>query len=272
LIGRREKGKTSFVYRAYPPGTFLGEQFCIGGLVCRNGRILLVLWGARRRGENWQSGVLISDDDGKNWRYQTVGFESDLKIRDDPEMPAGYNEQTLFETRSGKIISIIRGREKLGRLMDSPKDTWFFRSVSLDHGESWSKPELTNLAGTGASMNSVTLPDGSLLMAARIPYSRTLYKLDDKRLFGLHVVRSFDEGKTWKTEFMLQRAPDEVPFARYYDTMNGTFQQVAEREWIYGFAQLTASMMFTAHGNPNFKTTEGARTNNRMLMLRLKVQ
>lgn len=71
--------------------------------------------GAIKRGENWRCGVLISDDDGQSWCSQTVGYEPDLAIRDNPQIPAGFNEQTLFYTQDGLIVSIIRGREALGR-------------------------------------------------------------------------------------------------------------------------------------------------------------
>ncbi len=79
-----------------------------------------------------------------------MGYESNLGIRDNPGSggyAAGYNEQSLFLTRGGRLVSIIRGREKLGRVAGSPKDTWFSRSVSDDQGETWSKPEPTNVAG-----------------------------------------------------------------------------------------------------------------------------
>lgn len=239
LIGRRPKGGATYAYREYPSGTFLGEQFAAGGIICRSGRVMLQIWGARRREENWQAGVLISDDDARTWRYRQTAYEPDPAIRDDPKMPAGFNEQTLFETKEGRIVSIIRGREKLGRLRESPKDTWYFRVVSDDRGETWSHPERTNLAGTGAPATGLTLPDGSFLNVSRLPYSRTLYPLPEKDLFGLHVVRSFDSGRTWQTEWIKQRDPDGKPFDNYYNAMNGQFLQTGPREWIYLFGQFS---------------------------------
>jgi hypothetical protein len=239
LIGRRVPGQSAFRYQEYPSGTFLGEQFAAGGLALSNGRVLLQVWGARARGENWQAGVLISEDDGRTWRYRRSAYDAEPSIRDDPKMPAGYNEQTLFETHTGRIVSIIRGREKLGRVPDSPKDTWYFRSVSTDRGETWSRPEFTNLAGTGAPGTGLTLPDGSLLDVSRLPYSRTLYKLPEQDHFGLHVVRSFDEGRTWRTERIEQRDPEGKPFDNYYNAMNGQFLQTGPREWMYLFGQFS---------------------------------
>jgi len=239
IIGRREKGRRAFEYRAYPPGTYLGEQFGAGGVVLAGGRILLTLWGAAKRGENWQCGVLISDDDGRTWRYRQAGYEADPAIRDDPQTPAGFNEQTLFEAGGGAVVSIIRGREKLGRVGASPKDTWYFVSISRDRGETWSRPVPANLAGTGAPASGLTLPDGSLLEASRIPYSRDLYKLADLNAFGLHLARSFDGGRTWRTAWLGQSDPEGRPFENYYNAMNGQFLFVGENRWWYVFPQFS---------------------------------
>ena len=44
VVGRREKGAREFAFRAYPSGTFLGEQFAYGGLVLASGRVVLQIW------------------------------------------------------------------------------------------------------------------------------------------------------------------------------------------------------------------------------------
>lgn len=240
IIGRREKGAREFTFRAYPTGTFLGEQFGYGGLILSSGRTILQVWGAAKDGDNWQCGIVISDDDGKTWRYRPVGYEPSLEIRDKPRTPAGFNEQTLFELRDGTLVSMIRGREKLGRVPASPKDTWYFRSESRDRGETWSKPEATNLAGTGAPPSGIALPDGSILMASRLPYSRELYPLKDQSAFGLHMARSTDGGKTWRTEWVRQSDPEGRVFDNYYNAMNGQFLRTSKQDWIYAFPQFSA--------------------------------
>ena len=45
------------------------------------------------RGDNWQCGVLLSDDGGRTLRYRQVGYEPDPAIRKDPEMMAGFNDR-----------------------------------------------------------------------------------------------------------------------------------------------------------------------------------
>jgi len=240
LIGRRKKGENEFSWTRHPSGTFLGEQFVERGLVTGKGRIVLAIWGSAQKGENWQCGVLLSDDDGESWRYRQVGYASDLALRDRPAEPIGYNEQTLFETGDGTLVSIIRGRQKLAELADrSPRETYFSRSVSQDGGETWSPPEVTNLAGTGASGTGIVLPDASLLFAARIPHHAELtwVRPAQPHPYGLHLARSFDQGKTWETERLVQQAPDGGPFDNYYNAMNGQFIQLRKNQWMYAFGQ-----------------------------------
>lgn len=237
LIGRMPPGGTEFAIKTYPTGTFLGEAFAAPGLILSSGRIVGTLWGARTEGENWQAGVLLSDDDGATWRYRVVGPPAAIEMRDRPDMPVGFNEQTLFELPGGKLVSLLRAREKLGRIPESPRDTWFFRSESRDGGESWSTPEPTNLAGTGAPSSGITLPDGSLVTAARIPYSRTLYPLPDPAAFGLHLARSTDQGRTWQTLRLLQKSPEGKAFDNYYNAMNGHFLRTGKNEWLYCFGE-----------------------------------
>jgi hypothetical protein len=238
LIGRKEADAGEYTWNRYPTGTFLGEQFVEKGIFTRSGRIVLAIWGSAKEGENWQCGVLLSDDDGKTWRYRRVGYAADLDLRKKPEEPVGYNEQTLFEAQDGTLVSIIRGRQKLAQLVErKPWETFFSRSVSRDEGETWSQPELTNLAGTGATGVGMVLSDTSLLTAARIPQhvQETWVKPKHPELYGLHLARSFDLGKTWQTERFFQYAPDQTPFDNYYNAMNGQFIRLGDKHWMYTF-------------------------------------
>lgn len=237
LIGRQESGRGPFAYQQFTAGTFLGEQFIAPGIVTARGRVVLTIWGAKQKGENWRAGVLLSDDDGRNWRYREVGYQPELAIRNDPKTPAGFNEQTLFESSPGRLISIMRGREGLGRVPESPKDTFYLRSESLDAGETWSTPLPVNMAGTGAPSTGLTLRDGSLLTASRVPYSRTLYTLPEKDLFGLIFFRSFDHGKSWQVERVVQHDPEGRPFDNHYNAMNGQFIHLSGGDYLYAFAQ-----------------------------------
>jgi len=243
LYARREKGQAegNMPIVEWPSGTFMGEQFLEGGFQLPSGRLMFTMWGVATRGENWRCGVLLSDDDGRTWRFNTVGYEPDLAIRDSAPgagYPAGFNEQTLFHTLDGEIVSIIRGREGLGRGVPGggTHDTWFFRSESTDEGETWTKPKPTDLPGTGATGGlGLTLPDGSLLIGCRIPYSREYYELPEPELFGLNLARSFDNGRTWSPERIIQRDPERNAFNTHHCAMNGFFRRMSESEYEYIF-------------------------------------
>lgn len=237
LVGRQPRERDAIAWTRHPSGTFLGEQYAYPGLHLTGGRIVLSVWGSAGRGQNWQCGVLLSDDDGLTWRYRQVGFEPDPAIRHDPAMPAGFNEQTLFLTGDGELVSLIRGRERLGATDETGEETYFFRSSSRDRGESWSRPEPTNLPGTGAALTGLTLPDGSLLQAARIPYPRARagFQIAHTDLHGLHLARSFDGGRRWQTEAALQHDPAGRPFDYYYNAMNGQFVPLGPDRWLYAF-------------------------------------
>ena len=239
LVGRREIGGAGgdFGWTRFPSGTFMGEQFVAPGVVTKPGRIVLSIWGAAAPGENWGCGVLLSDDDGRTWRFRRVGLVADHGIRQRPGMPAGFNEQTLIERLDGTLVSIIRGRERLGAATADLSETFFFHSESRDGGETWTAPEVTNLAGTGAGFNGIALPDGSLLMAARVPHldARACVTAPCAPHYGLHLARSLDGGRTWSTERLVQATPAGAPFDYYYNAMNGCFVQLEEARWMYVF-------------------------------------
>jgi hypothetical protein len=235
-IGKQQEVGGPFTWSEFPSGTFMGEQFAYPGLVTRNGRLVLSVWGAKEHGENWRCGVLLSDDEGETFRYRDVAYEADLAIRLDPHVTAGYNEQTLMETPEGLLVSIIRGRDRLGAIegsSPSSSEAWFAHCESHDGGETWSEPTFTNLPGTGAAWNSLTLPDGSLLLGSRLP--TTWSRHDGYALCGLHLGRSYDSGRTWQTELVFWRDPEGVPYDNYYNAMNGQWVQLEERRAMYVF-------------------------------------
>lgn len=114
LIGHRAPDADEFSWNRIPAGTFLTEQFIAPGIALADGRLVFTMWGSAVRGDNWQCGVLLSDDGGRTLRYRQVGYEPDPAIRKDPEVMAGFNEQTLFAATDGTLLSVIRGRDHLG--------------------------------------------------------------------------------------------------------------------------------------------------------------
>ena len=242
LLGRRPPNQADFSWDRIPSGAFLDEQFIAPALRLDSGRIICTLWGSARRNENWQCGVLLSDDDGRSFRYRQVGYDPDLGIRKNAEVVAGFNEQTLFAVSDDTIVSIIRGRDHLGEISGaSPRSSecLFFRSLSEDGGESWSSPEPTNLPGTGAPSTGMVLPDGSLILPARVPSLWSRHA--GHSLCGLHLARSYDMGITWETELLLHSDPSGEPYDNYYNAMNGTFVKLGDRLHLYVFGHFRKS-------------------------------
>ena len=180
--------------------------------------------------------MLLSDDGGRTLRYRQVGYEPDPAIRKDPEVMAGFNEQTLFAAAEGTLVSVIRGRDHLGGIPGSnprSSDCLFFRAESRDRGQTWSAPEPTDLPGTGAPTDGLALPDGSLILPARLPSHWSRHR--GHSFCGMHMARSFDQGRTWSTDLLFDRTPDGEPFDNYYNAMNGTFVHLSDKEAMYVF-------------------------------------
>ena len=93
LIGHRAPDADEFSWSRIAAGTFLIEQFIAPGIGLPDGRLVFTVWGSAVRDDNWQCGVLLSDDGGRTLRYRQVGYEPDPAIRKDPEVMAGFNEQ-----------------------------------------------------------------------------------------------------------------------------------------------------------------------------------
>ncbi len=149
---------------------------------------------------------------------------------------AGYNEQTLFSAADGTLVSVIRGHDHRGGIPGTnprSSDCLFFRAESGDRGETWSSPEPTDLSGTGAPTDGLPLPDGSLVLPARLPSHWSRHR--GHSFCGMHMARSFDRGRTWSTDLLFDRTPDDEPFDNYYNAMNGTFVELGEAEAMYVF-------------------------------------
>ena len=192
-LGHRAPDADEFSWNRIAAGTFPAEQFIAPGISLPDGRLVFTMWGSAVRGDNWQCCVLLSDDSGRTLGYRQVGYEPDPAIRKDREVMAGFNEQTLFAATDGT-----------------------------------SAPEPTDLSGTGAPADGLALLDGSLVLPARLP---SLWSRHRGRSFcGMHIVRNFDQGRTWSTDLLLDRTPDDEPLDNYHNAMNGTFVPLGEAQ------------------------------------------
>jgi len=126
------------------PGTFIRQPIT----VLENGSWLLPVFYCRTRaGEKWVgnddiSAVKLSSDQGKTWR--------------DIEVPGsqGCVHMNITPLTSGTLIALFRSR-------------WadnIYYSQSTDNGESWSKPEATDLPNNNSSIQVTTLHNGELAL------------------------------------------------------------------------------------------------------------
>ncbi len=126
-------------------------------------------------------GVLKSSDGGQTWkRFGTVA---------NPEGQGG--EPTIAETKSGAVHMILR-----------TKDGQLWRSISRDHGETWSATEKTGLTATSSASHLLCTRDGTLVLTSNpgpVPLR-----------FPLLLRTSHDEGKTWSEPTLLADRPQKV--------------------------------------------------------------
>lgn len=126
------------------PGTFIRQPLT----VLDNGNWLLPVFYCRTLpGDKWVgnddiSAVKISSDQGKTWR--------------DVEVPAslGCVHMNITPLKDGSLVALFRSR-------------WadnIYYSQSMDHGESWSAPEPTELPNNNSSIQVTTLSNGELAL------------------------------------------------------------------------------------------------------------
>jgi len=113
-----------------------------------------------------------SFDQGKSWRKT-----SDIECGRLPNGKPGLNENHVVDTGNGNLVALFR------------KCNDFLRqSFSSDYGETWTKPEVTQIWGYPPQM--IKLKNGDILCVfghRKIPYS-------------IRGVISYDNGRTWDTD------------------------------------------------------------------------
>lgn len=127
------------------------------------------------------AGVLRSRDGGRAWslfgRITT---------------PAGADEPTIAELRSGSILMFLR-----------TGDGFLWRSFSRDRGESWSAAERTQMVAARASHNLFRLGDGRLVL--------TRDECPPPLRSPLTLRISSDDGETWGDPLVLAEVAAPTP-------------------------------------------------------------
>ena len=147
----------------------VGEHTGVGprsnGIKLTSGELLLPL----HHYQQHLPAVLKSSDGGKTWR-KIDGPKPDPKV--------GAAEPTIAETKSGKVLMIVRSR-----------DGFMWTTTSADKGETWSPLKKTEMPAAATSHNLLRLRDGRLLLTHN-PTKPPLRTQLTARI-------SDDEGATW---------------------------------------------------------------------------
>jgi hypothetical protein len=164
-----------------------------GPIELRDGSIL---WVGRTHSEK---GLVLPDDCIQAWRVDPRGGMEKLGRIDsifDGEERLLSCEPYAFELADGSILCHIRAQRVHGS--PSPKTLTTYQSVSTDGGKSRSKPERLLEDNGGAPSHIIRHSSGTLV---------AVYGCR-KKPWGIQVMFSQDEGKTWSTDHML--CEDEV--------------------------------------------------------------
>ena len=142
-----------------------------------SGRILLEAW---HGGDGY---CYLSDDDGGTWRESQ-------HVRPD-EGPCF--EPACVELKDGRVMMLMR----TGRGGQ-------FQSLSSDGGETWTKPELTQLRGTAAPVSIGRIPTTGALLAI------WNHNPGAGKRNPLTAAISKDEGQTWVNFRNIEDTPDDA--------------------------------------------------------------
>jgi sialidase-1 len=169
-VGRSDDGGRTWSWPSEPmvsdpyPSPFTAERI----VELDTGRLVMACYVSAPDRSRSISILYASEDGGHNWRYLAV-------IADVPGV--SLNEPSLLQTRSGRLISVLRSNRSDG----------FYQAVSDDRGQTWSPAVPCGIPGEGNPASLVQLPDDTILCVhgSRID------------VVGMYVVASRDDGDSW---------------------------------------------------------------------------
>ncbi|MBR4752746.1 MAG: exo-alpha-sialidase [Thermoguttaceae bacterium] len=170
--------------------------------------------------------VYYSDDAGQSWtKTQTIVMEG-AKTNDHD----GAMEPKLVEKKDGSVYMLIR----------TTRGT-FYRSISTDGGETWSKPESTGIENNNSYGELAVLSDGRwvLVWNRDEKFPAFNYEPDPndwivedmsyswiKRRNKLSIAFSSDEGETWTEPVVLASTDNEkiwIAYSIFFEQEPGVF-------------------------------------------------
>lgn len=196
----------------------------VHGIQTATGRLLAPLWLNDKIGQNYRSGVALSDDGGTTWKAGGL-VPADIQ---------GLNECTVAELPGGKLLLNMRNRQAKCRAA----------ATSADGGLSWSRPQLVEeLVDPQCQGSLLRLPGGG---PARLLFSNAA---DPKRL-RLTVRLSTDAGRTWPAGQLLHAGP-----SAYSDlalAADGTILCLYERGRKSPYEQIALARLRDSQASPSW--------------------
>lgn len=165
----------------YPGLMFRSKPFLLPG------RLIIPAYDER----TWQSRMLISDDDGQNWR-----------LTDPISTPQGNIHACLVQLDNSNLLAYLRNGRKGGVI---------WRTESSDGGDSWREPEPTTLPNPNAGIDLIKLNSGKLLLA---------YNHSDQLRTPLGLAWA-DEDEQWSAPIKLEDTPGEFSYPTLLQTRDG---------------------------------------------------
>jgi predicted neuraminidase len=145
----------------------------------------------------WGSWVERSTDEGKTWqRFGPINVPGKLY---------GLIQPTLFETKDGRIVALMRSR-------DSKR---ICQSESKDKGQTWSPAVETELPNPNSGVDAVRLDSGDVwLIYNHTPIGRS----------PLNLARSTDDGRTWTPMVRIEDELGEFSYPAIIASAKGTLE------------------------------------------------
>ena len=145
----------------------------------------------------WAGWIERSTDDGKTWRrHGPINVPGKLQ---------GLIQPTLFESKDGRIVALMRSR-------DSRR---ICQSESKDRGETWSHAKETDLPNPNSGIDVLKLPSGQVWLI----YNHTALWRSP-----LNLARSTDDGATWEKVHTLEEEVGEFSYPALIQSSSGMLE------------------------------------------------
>ena len=148
--------------------------------------------------KGWRVHFEKTEDLGKTWKF--------IEPINDPKR-FEIIQPALFIHPDGKIQALFRSRQKC-----------VVESWSSDSGNTWTKPEATELPNPGSGFDGITLKDGRHLLVYNHTTDGSNHITEGRSKLNVAVS---DEGKNWKAVFMLENQPGQFSYPAVIQTKDG---------------------------------------------------